>query len=172
MEGLNVYRVTIYRRTSRSGQPLEPLEKVVSSDLDIHGIREWFRKRYDGFTVDISPVERLERLDTGAPWEELEKKEPTRGSTWITGCRLFGGEVAPELSEAIKAYDAAKDAADKAREGVNAAVRAIEKAKHLVREVDLTDMRINTSGHGSVNNIKLMLEGDFLEELQGKEEGS
>lgn len=168
MEGLNVYRVQIYRRTSRSGQPIEPLEKVVISEMRVNKLTLELSRRYCGFGVIVEPVEEIERVEPEA--KPAPAHVPVRKDTWITGCRLSGGEVSAVLGEAIEKYGAARDALKDAEEEVKAIVREIEKAKRLVREVDLTDMRIDTSCHGSVNNIKLMLEGDYLEELQGKED--
>lgn len=172
MEGLKVYKVQVFSRKSRSGKPIDPLDRVICSEMNIHGVRKWLSERYDGFIVDIQQIEPVsmpapEGLAT--PAESLKEEDRYR-TTWIRDCRLSGGEVTPELEAAINGYGKAKEVLDKCEEEVKAIVRAIELAKPLVREVNLTGIRIDPTRPIAVSGISIMLEGGYLENLGGGKE--
>ena len=170
MEGLKAYKAQIFRKVGRRDlRPIDPLEKVVISEMRQDELAEYLRLQYSGFSVVVDPVEEIERVER--PEKPVAPKEGDRyRTTWIRDCRISGGEVTPALAEAIATYGNVKAALDKCEEEVKAIVRAIELSKPLVREVNLTGIRIDPTRPIAVSGISIMLEGGYLENLGGGKE--
>ena len=156
-----IYEASIGTRT-RAGKFMVDIRRIIESDMTYLGLQSHLGQQYVGYEVMVTPIEKIEAINSPTPSESTKTRSQKREITHFSDLH-YSLKLEP-FRELYDAYRLAESEARAAANKLKEKVRVFVESKPFVHYAPIDSMEIQL-GYDRIICKRVSLDFNVLEEI-------